>query len=183
MSRQFSNSQNQIKLEDMAQWHPGIATKYFEEPTACAMLKYSGSPYNLIVDCTNNSYAKCGMVETNINVFFDENKYECATLWNSLEHHRVIEFAAIGIALLLFPTIVEGKVTQVCKRGEKLDFYVNGNQFMLEVAGRTTTGDIFSTHKVKVKQAKDNPDEKNFFVFVCSFPERRAIFSYHQITG
>jgi hypothetical protein len=53
MSNQFSNPQ--IKLENMAQWHPGIATKYFEEPAACVMLKYGGSPYKLIVDCTQNS--------------------------------------------------------------------------------------------------------------------------------
>ena len=113
-----------LKLEDMAQWPPGIATKYFEEPTACTMLRYGGSPYTLMIDCTNNSHAKCGMVETAINIVFEENKYECATLWNSLEHHRVVELATIGVALLLFPTIVEGRVTQVCKRGEKLDFYV-----------------------------------------------------------
>jgi hypothetical protein len=140
MSKQFPNSKNQIKLEDITQWHPGIATKYFEEPAACTMLDYGSSPYKLTVDCTKNSYAKCGMVETNVSILFDENRYECATLWNSLEPHRVIEFATIGVALLLFPTVVEGRVTQVCKRGEKLDFYVNGNLFMLEVLAELQLG-------------------------------------------
>jgi len=77
MSNQFPNLQNQIKLEDMAQWHPGIATKYFEEPAACTMLEYGGSPYNLIVDCTKNSYAKCGMVETTVTkLFFKKEKFD-----------------------------------------------------------------------------------------------------------
>jgi hypothetical protein len=69
----------------------------------------------------------------------------------------------------------------VAAEGDRVDYWVlrHTQEFGLEVSG-TTTENLESRHREKVRQLRDNPYGVDGYVVVVGFDVRRVIFSYHR---
>ena len=116
-----------------------------------------------------------------LEVEFEPDEYDLTRLVATLQWHRIVEHAAIGLALLFLPHLARGEVTHVTKRGEATDYWVDGDRCLLEAGGTGEPRRLRSYHHQKVERSRDNPYALPFFVAVTSFGNLRAIFSYREV--
>lgn len=97
----------------------------------------------------------------------------------------ITEFAALGMACVLCEQKANLEITEVTRRGEKVDYWLGDRQLLLEVSG-TETGDIDTLCESKAAtQLKKNPFMKDGYVCACRFasPEARLwYYAYPQGT-
>jgi hypothetical protein len=79
----------------------------------------------------------------------------------------ITEFAALGMACVLVNQ-AGLTISEVCRRGEVVDYWLNGRQFLLEVSGEVD-GTLPLLCKKKAKQLQKNPFGKSGFVCVTVF--------------
>lgn len=158
-----------------------LKAERFEESTAFLLSEYGGSPYGMNIDCLQNVHSKHGKNVLVTNIIFDEKNYDLERFGITLQRSTIVEEAAIGIAFLLFPDIVEGEITRVTQRGERLDYQINYGDFLLEISGTELANAFKSRHTKKVEQGKENHGEKDYFVVVCCFSTHETIFSFHKV--
>lgn len=171
-----------VPLSSMGANHPMIsARRYFEEPAAYLLSQGGPSPARLVVDCSQNTQRKIEGSDAELDVEFDPDEYEFGRLAATLERRQVIEFAAVGLALLFLPNLADGQVTEVVQVNGRTDYWVNGRERLLEVSGTQDPSRLRTRHTEKVVQGGENPRRRPYFVSVSSFVDRRSIFSFHEV--
>ena len=88
----------------------------------------------------------------------------------------ITEFAALGMACVL-ANQASLTISEVCRRGEVVDYWLNDRQFLLEVGGQVEGG-LPALCATKARQLKKNPFGKSGFVCVTLF--RRGPCHYQQ---
>jgi hypothetical protein len=72
-------------------------------------------------------------------------------------------------------------VREVAGNGDRFDYWVDDGEreYGLEVSG-TTTYDIETRHRAKVRQLRENPYGVDGYVVVVGFTTRKIIFSFNR---
>ena len=168
-------------LPSTSKSHPQIMAEIYELSAALLLSEYGGSPYKMNIDCSQNAYSKYGENVLAMNIVFDKENYDLVRFERTPQRPRITEDAAIYISFSFFPTIVEGRITRVTKKGEKLDYQINHGEFLLEVSGTESTKQFKKRYREKVKAGKENRRKINYFVVVCCFSTKETIFSFHEV--
>jgi hypothetical protein len=164
----------------MAGNHPRIATGRFEESAAFLLSDLSTDSASLLVDCTQNRLRKHEEPVVGLEVGFDPRDYDLARLGASLPRKRIVEEAAVGLALLFLPHLADGEITNVTKDGERADYWVDGRRCLLEVSGTEDPRRLKSRHRAKVEQNIRNASGLPCFVSVSCFGNLESLFSFHE---
>jgi hypothetical protein len=69
---------------------------------------------------------------------------------------------------------------EVSEMGTRADYWINNKQYLIEISGTETEGELFRRHRDKVKQLLDNPDGKDGYVVVVCFSSEHILFSFHR---
>lgn len=93
----------------------------------------------------------------------------------------VTEWAACGVACAVLAVYGQVRVRAVAMDGDRFDYWVDDGQheYGLEVSG-TTTDEVETRHRVKVRQLRDNPYGVDGYVVVTGFATREVICSFHR---
>jgi len=169
-----------VRLSSMAGNHPRIATGRFEESAAFLLSELSPGSASLLVDCTQNRLCRRKEPLLELEVAFDPRDYDLARLGASLPRKRIVEEAAVGLALLFLPHLADGEVTRIAKDWDRNDFWVDWGRCLLEVSGTEDPTRLRSRHRPKVEQARGNPYGLPCFVSLSCFGDLSNVFSFHE---
>ena len=170
-----------VDLSSMADNHPMIATRYFEEPAAYLLGKRRVGSAHLSVDCSQNARRKTEASSVLLEVRFTPRAYNFRQLVATLGQRKITEHAAVGLALLFLPYLAEGEVTEVCRNGDRTDYWVDGNECLLEISGTHAPARLRFRHRAKVAQGRGNPRGAPYFVSVSCFGNFQNVFSFHTV--
>ena len=93
---------------------------------------------------------------------------------NTYQAPLLTEFAALAVACILCQCRANIEITEVTRRGEKVDYWLGNRELLLEVSG-TQDGNIESLCSTKAaEQLQVNPFRKDGFVCVARFEEPEA---------
>jgi hypothetical protein len=90
------------------------------------------------------------------------------------------EYAALAVACILVNKRAGLEITEVTRRGDKVDYWIGDRQLLLEVSG-TQTGDLAALCDSKAtEQILKNPFKKDGFVCVSRFGSPAARLWYYK---
>jgi len=94
----------------------------------------------------------------------------------------LVEYAAIAVAFLLFPKVVNLSGFEVADAGERADYWIDGRRYMIEISGTENQNRdrVSQRQREKIEQLLSNPSKQNGFVVVCSFATREILLSFHE---
>ena len=114
-----------------------------------------------------------------LNVYWrSETQIRAENLLRTYQRNRIVEDAAIAVACILFPKVVNCGL-HVTDYGDRADYWTNDDLFLVEISGTEKAREFRSRHRQKVKQLRSNPHGKGGFVVVCDFSKKRILFSFH----
>lgn len=100
---------------------------------------------------------------------------------NTYQASVLTEFAALGVACILVHQRAGMEITEVTRRGDKVDYWIGDRELLLEVSG-TQDDDLATLCETKASdQLLKNPFHKNGFVCVSRFalPTARLWYYVH----
>ncbi len=90
------------------------------------------------------------------------------------------EFAALAVACILLNKRAGLEITEVTRRGSKIDYWIGQRDLVLEVSG-TESGDLAALCEKKAgEQLLKNPHQKDGFVCVSRFSSRNARLWFYE---
>lgn len=93
---------------------------------------------------------------------------------NTYQAPVLTEFAALAVACILTHLRAGLEITEVTRRGEKVDYWLGNREFLIEVSG-TADGDLHGLRDTKAaEQLLKNPFGRDGFVCVSSFKAPQA---------
>jgi hypothetical protein len=91
----------------------------------------------------------------------------------------ITEFATLGLACLLTTDRLQLEVTEVTRRGQRVDYWVGDREYVLEVSGQQN-GNLATLHQNKLDQLRQNPFQKDGFVCVANYNQKKVEFWHHD---
>ena len=172
-------------LEDIQYDHPGILGQAFVPAGVCRCKQYSASPYVLQIERRGLAIAETAPRGMEV-AWAAGTEIEADRLTRTLQSPVITEFAAVALLCIVFPHVEPGVVTGVTKRGQGVDYWLDGRRAVVEVSGEVA-GDISrleALHARKKEQLARSmlraSGQRPGFVFVVCFEAQRAILSYHR---
>jgi hypothetical protein len=95
--------------------------------------------------------------------------------------HVITEWAALGVACAVILVYARLRIQAVSRQGDTFDYWVmlGEREMGLEVSGTSST-DVESRHRAKIRQWAANPYGVDGFVVTVGFSTREIIFSHHR---
>lgn len=99
----------------------------------------------------------------------------------AVQERTLTEWAACGVACVVLSLYAGLTVREVAGDGDRFDYWVDDGkrEYGLEVSG-TTTDDVETRHRAKVRQLRDNPYGVDGYVVVVGFASHDVIFSFNR---
>lgn len=101
---------------------------------------------------------------------------------NTYQDPVITEFATLGLSCILLHERASLEITEVCRRGEKVDYWLGDRELLLEVSGQAA-GNLESLRDQKAMQLRANPFEKPGFVCVANYTQRQAYLLYYTLVS
>ena len=93
---------------------------------------------------------------------------------NTYQAPVITEFASLAMACILCKLRAGIEITEVTRRGEKVDYWLGDRELLLEVSG-TQSGNVEALCALKAReQLTKNPFRKDGYVCACTFDEPEA---------
>lgn len=173
-----------FRVEDILTWHAIMSKRFAVSLIVIGRRNGSSSQIVMQLSATRinapclNGESAASMDLTWGNAFDDD----CARDEASVGQTRLVEDAAVGVAAILFPNVVNARFMNVVQIGDKVDYMLmhEDGQFALEVSGSEAKSGLTSLHKRKRKQLLGNEMGKDGYVVVCGFKEKKVMFSFHR---
>lgn len=100
---------------------------------------------------------------------------------NTYQEGRITEYAALGLACILVERRSNLEITEVTRRGDKVDYWLGSRELLLEVSGAQEC-DIERLCSEKAEgQLLPNPFRKSGYVCVADFSTRRARLWFYAV--
>ncbi|MFB0536828.1 MAG: hypothetical protein ACETWR_17820 [Anaerolineae bacterium] len=174
----------QYSIEDIIWNHPRILADLFVSPAISLCRKWSQQPFSLAIERRSLPIAGSGQSTVDFRWSL-ANEADADRIENTLQAQPLTEFASIGLCCATFNCLNEGEITEVTKRGDGIDYWIDDRRAVLEVSGLGpgSSGDLSRLHHRKESQLKDSGLFKlgyPGYVYVIVFQIRSSIFSYHS---
>lgn len=157
--------------------HPRIRAADWRSPLVRRLL--SEAPYRDGEAVVTDSYKDEAGVETNggLTLKWVGLGHDVTLCDNTYQAPVLTEFAALGLACILTHLRAKLEITEVTRRGERVDYWLGDKEFVLEVSG-THGGSLETLCKDKTDQLRLNPFEKDGYVCVAEFKSALARLWY-----
>ena len=168
-------------IEEISAFHPDLELNNAILSAVGVMKDYSESPCNFTLKCQDVVSELFNLPnQILLNVYWrSETEIRAENILRTYQRNRIVEDAAIAIACILFPKIVNLGL-HVTDYGDRADYWTDDDLFLVEISGTEKAREFRSRHRQKVKQLRSNPYRKGGFVVVCDFSEKRILFSFHS---
>lgn len=173
-----------VPLERLHEDHPRIRAEDWRSPLVARLTdeaEYADGTGQVAVSLKLKG---AGNESYDVNVSWEGLSDDYARCLNTYQGNVITEFAALATACVLCRE-ADLEITEVTRRGEKVDYWLGDREWLLEVGG-TKKGDLDRLCKDKAeKQLCVNPFERDGFVAVSRFerPEARLWFFRHNSGG
>jgi len=173
-----------FNVENIPVWHDILSTAYAARLIVIGRRNSSPEKITLQLEtsqidspCLNGGCS--ASLELTWGTTYDD---ECRRSEASVGQTRLVEDAAVGVAGVLFPNVVDARFVNVVQIGDKFDYLMGTpqGQFGLEISGSEKRSGLNALHQKKRKQLLANVKGKDGYVVVCGFREKRVIFSFHR---
>jgi hypothetical protein len=112
--------------------------------------------------------------EGNLNLYWADLKKDFERCLNTYQEPVITEFAALGLACILVTYRSKLEITEVTRRGDKVDYWLGNRELLLEVSGAQGCNiETLCTEKAQ-EQLLKNPFRKGGYVCVTDFSTRRT---------
>jgi len=172
-------------IEEIEQWHPNLFCDQIIVAAVAVMSERTSSPCRFTVECRNIETGmadECGKIQLAIS-WSAETEEKAKQLRNSYQRHRIVEDAAIAMALSLFQQVVNRLPIYVAHRGEGADYWLGKYELMLEISGTEREDELERRHRQKITQLLESPNRPDGYVAVTCFANFKVIFSFHKQEG
>lgn len=171
-------------IERISDWHPRLFLELHTVAFVSVMRSYTASPAVFEVTCENIVSSWLGE-ETQFLLevsWLEETERNAERLISTIQTKPRVEMAALALAFILIPNIVNLGQLDVTDYGDRADYRSLDMQSVVEISGTETVSKLGRRHREKVKQALDNPFRLDSYVIVYVFSKLGGIirFSYHQ---
>jgi hypothetical protein len=167
-----------IQIELLHEGHPLVRAQDWRSPLVARLLEseqYQDDSRALAVSYRGESD---DMEESELLLSWSGLATDYEQCINTYQDTVITEFAALAVACVLCSSKAGLQVTEVTKRGEKVDYWLGDRAYVLEVSG-TIAGDLNAIAATKAtNQLQSNPFDKDGYVCVARFhdPEARLWF-------
>jgi len=124
-----------------------------------------------------------GVPPTTIRITWHSETAAASEIISTIHQPKnLVEYAAIAVAFLLFPKVVNLSGFEVADAGERADYWIDGRRYMIEISGTENQNRdrVSQRQREKIEQLLSNPSKQNGFVVVCSFATREILLSFHE---
>ncbi|HWA76576.1 MAG TPA: hypothetical protein VG937_29780 [Polyangiaceae bacterium] len=101
---------------------------------------------------------------------------------NTYQAPVITEMATLALACILTKKRAATEITEVTRRGEKVDYWLGQREFVLEVSG-TVDGDLDALTTKKSEQLRDNPFERPGYVCVARYATCEARLWFVEVAS
>ena len=171
-------------IEKISDWHPRLFLEAHIVACVAVMRSCSASPAVFEVTCENIVSDWLGE-ETQFALvvsWSEETERKAERLRATIQTKPIVEMAALALAFILTPNVVNLGQLDVTNYGDRADYRSLDLPCALEVSGTETASELARRHREKIAQALENPFGFNAYAVVCAFsPVVHLIqFSYHR---
>ncbi len=168
---------DEYQLEDIARDHR-IGAGVFV-PFVIARLQAESGASEATLTVRLRDVGGAGEQQRQLRLFWEASSAQKQPL--GVQERTVTEWAAYGIACVVLARYSQIQVSQVAGDGDRFDYWVSDGEreYGLEVSG-TTTDEVETRHRAKVRQWRENPYGVDGCVIVAGFARREVICSYHR---
>lgn len=100
---------------------------------------------------------------------------------NTYQDGRITEYAALGLACILVRRRSKLEITEVTRRGDKVDYWLGDRELLLEVSGSQDCDVERLCEEKAEQQLLVNPFEKSGYVCVADFSTKRARLWFYPV--
>lgn len=165
---------NPVRVECLHQAHPKIRAADWRSPLISKLL--SDAPYSDGTCTLAISYRADGSVPATeiLHLGWTGLDVDYNRCIRTYQETVLTEFAALAVACILCHHLAGQEITEVTRRGEKVDYWLGDRELLLEVSG-TSAGDLDQLCADKAShQLQKNPFQKDGFVCVARFTNPTA---------
>ena len=163
-----------VKINDLHHAHPEIRAKDWRSPLVRRLLPdgtYKDGNCNMADSFRSPSTLKPEEQSTALS--WSGLKRDFDQMVRTYQEPVITEYATLGLACILLEERTEHVITEVTRRGEKADYWLDDKLFLLEASGQQS-GSLDALCLEKAAQLQDNPFEKPGYVCVANYAERSA---------
>jgi hypothetical protein len=177
----------QLKIEDIARWHPWFFLEPHIVSFAAVIGPYGESPAIFDVECAQVECAwLAGRSRFLLEVAWSgKTANKADRMRATVQAKPLVEMAATALALALSHRVLDLGQLDVTRYGDRTDFRSAARSCMLEISGTESVDEFARRHREKVAQAMANPLNWDSYVMVCGFSGRghRIRLSFHRAAG
>jgi hypothetical protein len=168
-----------IRVELLHEPHPRIRAEDWRSPLIARLLDNTDyADGRKTVDVSYRDQAG-SVKETTESLTWTAMKEDYDKCVNTYQAPVLTEFAALGIACILCARR-QLEITEVTRRGEKVDYWIGNRESLLEVSGTTSEELEVLCERKATQQLMPNPMGKGGFVCAAAFHKGSARLWYYQ---
>ncbi len=170
----IGTAKHPIRVEILHEAHPRIRAQDWRSPLVAQLI--GGARYS---DGTGEFLASfrpagAGATNSSIHLIWAGLGDDYDLCINTYQRPVLTEFAALAVACILCQYRAGLEITEVTRRGEKVDYWLGDRELLLEVSG-TQSGNLENLCASKsTEQLQKNPFRKDGYVCVSRFAEPEA---------
>lgn len=169
----------EIRVEFLHRPHPKIRAEDWRSPLIARLLdaaSYTDGEKTINVSYRDRSGSVQDTRETLTWTNMQDDYERCL---NTYQTPVLTEFAALGVACILC-TRRQMEITEVTRRGEKVDYWIGDREALLEVSGTTSEDIAQLCDRKATQQLQLNPLGKSGFVCATAFHTGAARLWHYQ---
>jgi hypothetical protein len=171
---------NPVRVESLHEAHPQLRAADWRSPLVARLT--DSSPYSDGRGALDVSYRNDGSEpqESPVHVSWSGLEEDYRLALNTYQEPVLTEFAALGVACILCDCRAGLEITEVTRRGERVDYWLGDRLYLLEVSG-TTSGNLADLCKAKaIDQLQVNPFSKDGYVCATRFASRESRLWFYR---
>ena len=167
------STRDAIRVDTLHDRHPKIRAKDWRSPVVARLIANAAYSDGACVVVASIRPADGAGAVSQLPLEWRGLEEDYAQCLNTYQAPVVTEFAALGIACILC-SVAELEITEVTRRGDKVDYWLGDRDLLLEVSG-TVDGDLSDLCATKAQsQLRKNPFEKDGYVCAVRFTTAEA---------
>jgi hypothetical protein len=170
-------------IEEIKDSHPEMELEHLILSAVAVMTAYSPHSYcDFQLECQDlpADWVR-GNVPSTIRIHWhSETAIRAKRISKIHQRKNLVEFAAIAIAFILFPQVVDLSGFEPTDIGERADYWIANRKYLVEISGTETLDKVRQRRWEKIAQLLSNPSKQDGYVVVCGFATQEILLSFHQ---
>ena len=170
-------------IEEIGNFHPEMELEHLILSAVAVMATYSPNLYcdfRLEYQDLPEDLVR-GKLPTHLRIHWhSETAIRAEGIRRTHQRKNLVEFAAIAVALLLFPQVVDLSGFEPTDIGERADYWIANRKYLVEISGTENPDKVRQRQWEKKGQLLSNPSAQDGYVVVCGFATQEILLSFHQ---